>query len=88
MELLHLLRRIENWAALIKKILNSDPLVFPKCGEKMDIVAFIEYQVVIYNILVSMDLWSVSERPPPGPEYSLHHFANLLCVTGLCQEQV
>lgn len=33
----------------------------------MDIVAFIEDQVVIRKILVSMDLWDIPARPPPKP---------------------
>ena len=35
------------------------------CGEKMDIVSFIEDQVVIRKILTHLDLWTIPERPPP-----------------------
>lgn len=57
----------KRWAALIKKIWNTDPLVCTKCGEKMSISAFIDEFAVVKKILESMDLWSVPERPPPKP---------------------
>ena len=33
----------------------------------MGIVAFIEDQALIRNILVSLDLWEKPARPPPTP---------------------
>ena len=55
----------KRWAAWIQKVWGTDPLLCPKCGEKMHIIAFIEDQVVIWKILVSLDLWEKSARPPP-----------------------
>ena len=41
----------KNWARLIKKIYEVDPLVCPKCGGDMRIIAFIEDYKVIGKIL-------------------------------------
>jgi hypothetical protein len=55
----------KRWARWIQKVWGTDPLVCPKCGKKMGIVAFIEDQAVIREILTHLDLWTVPERPPP-----------------------
>ncbi|MFZ3106465.1 MAG: hypothetical protein WA105_03700 [Candidatus Hydromicrobium sp.] len=41
----------KSWARLIKKIYEVDPLICPKCGGLMKIIAFIEYYKVIKKIL-------------------------------------
>ena len=41
----------KSWARLIKKIYEVDPLVCPKCGGEMRIIAFIEDYKVIKKIL-------------------------------------
>ncbi len=57
----------KRWAAWINKIWNTDPLICPKCGATLEIIAFIEDHAVIKNILTSLDLWKIPERPPPKP---------------------
>lgn len=42
----------KNWARLIKKIYNIDPLVCPKCRGKMRIISAIEQAHVIEKILL------------------------------------
>lgn len=54
----------KNWARLIKKIYNADPLVCPKCHGKMRILSAIEQADVIEKILKHLGLW-LPERPPP-----------------------
>jgi hypothetical protein len=53
------------WARLIKKIYETDPLVCPKCQGPMTIISFLDDPAVVKRILVHLKLWEVSERSPP-----------------------
>ncbi|MBM4329733.1 MAG: hypothetical protein FJ117_00680, partial [Deltaproteobacteria bacterium] len=55
----------KNWARLIQKIYEVDPLTCPKCGGIMRILAFIEDQEVIKAILKHLGLWLVKSKPAP-----------------------
>ena len=55
----------KNWARLIQKIYNVDPLLCPKCLGSMRIIAFIEDQQIVKKILQHLDLWHVKRKPPP-----------------------
>jgi len=57
-----------NWARLIQKIYEVDPLTCTKCQGKMRIIAFIEDEEVIKKILKHLGLWDVKPRPPPGTQ--------------------
>ena len=54
-----------NWARLIQKIYEVDPLTCPKCQGRMRILAFIEDEEVIKKILKHLGLWERKARPPP-----------------------
>ena len=54
-----------NWARLIQKIYEVDPLTCAKCQGKMRIIAFIERPDVIKKILQHLGLWDRKARPPP-----------------------
>ena len=54
-----------NWARLIQKIYEVDPLLCPKCGGAMRVIAFIEERAVIEKILKHLGLWLVNSRAPP-----------------------
>jgi len=54
-----------NWARLIQKIYEVDPLVCPKCQGSMKIISFIEEHGVIEKILRHLDLWDVRNHDPP-----------------------
>jgi Putative transposase len=61
----------KGWAALIKQVYESDPLLCPKCGAEMKIIAFLErHQTeVIEKILRHCGLWEEGPaRGPPGAE--------------------
>jgi hypothetical protein len=49
----------QNWAHLIQKIYEVDPLVCPKCQGFMRIVAFIEDDRIIKKILKHLGLWEI-----------------------------
>jgi hypothetical protein len=63
----------KNWARLIQKIYEVDPLVCPKCQGVMRIISFIENAAVIRAILEHLGIWLVQNlsrrrpgsRPPP-----------------------
>ena len=54
-----------NWARLIQKIYEVDPLVCPKCSGEMRVIAFIEDEDVIGKILKHLGLWEVKRKPLP-----------------------
>ncbi|MFH1154828.1 MAG: IS91 family transposase, partial [Pseudomonadota bacterium] len=55
----------QNWARLIQKIYEVDPLVCPKCQGSMKIISFIEKLDVIEKILRHLDLWDSRNHDPP-----------------------
>jgi len=64
----------KNWARLIQKIYNVDPLLCPKCLGPMKIISFIDNSEIIKKILKHLGLWEVKQRPPPranGPPLNL-----------------
>ena len=74
----------KNWARLIQKIYEVDPLSCPKCHGRMPIISFIENEEVIKKILKHLDLWKISPpelwrvkaRPPPKanrPQPNVHY---------------
>jgi len=55
----------QNWARLIQKIYEVDPLVCPKCQGQMRIISFIEELDVIEKILHHLVLWDTRNHDPP-----------------------
>ncbi len=55
----------KNWAQLIQKIYNVDPLLCPKCSVSMKIISFIDDSEIIKKILNHLGLWDVKRKPPP-----------------------
>jgi len=55
-----------NWARLIQKIYEVDPLMCPKCSGKMKVISVIEDENVIKKILKHLGLWDQKARPPPN----------------------
>ena len=56
----------QNWARLIQKVYEVDPLICPKCQGKMRIIAFIEDAEVIKKILKHLGLWETRNHDPPA----------------------
>ena len=61
----------KNWARLIQKIYEVDPLTCPKCQGRMKIISFINEEEAIEKILKHLGLWEMMARPPPKPKASL-----------------
>jgi hypothetical protein len=60
----------KNWARLIQKVYDVDPLSCPGCGGKMRIISFVEEEAVIKKILSHLNLWLPQYHDPPDyPDY-------------------
>ena len=55
----------KNWARLIQKIYEVDPLTCPRCSGTMKVISVIEDEHIIGKILKHLGLWEVKPRPPP-----------------------
>ena len=54
----------KNWARLIQKIYNVNPLLCSKCSGSMRIIAFIEDEQLVKKILKHLGLWRIKRKPP------------------------
>jgi len=54
-----------NWARLIQKIYEIDPLICPQCKGSMRIISAIDNRHVIRAILEHLGLWTVRWKLPP-----------------------
>ena len=55
----------KNWARLIQKIYNVNPLLCAKCSGSIGIISLIDDAEIIKKILKHLDLWDVRRKPPP-----------------------
>jgi ribosomal protein S27E len=55
----------KGWAEMIRKVYEVDPLICPRCGGKMRVVAFLTEYVVVDRIIRHLKLTFVAEKPPP-----------------------
>jgi len=53
------------WAEMIRKVFEVDPLLCPRCGGRMRIIAFLTDYAVVDRIIHHLKLTFVAERPPP-----------------------
>jgi hypothetical protein len=61
------LRRLpaKGWAEMIRKVYEVDPMVCPRCGGTMKVIAFLTDYSVVDRIINHLKLTFVAERPPP-----------------------
>jgi hypothetical protein len=58
-----------DWARLIRRVYEVDPLVCPECGSRMNVISVIDTMDVIRKILKHLKLWEEPiPRAPPEPE--------------------
>jgi hypothetical protein len=55
----------KDWARLIQKIYEVDPLLCPRCNGSMYVIACIDDDQVIKKILKHLGLWEVKRKPAP-----------------------
>jgi len=64
-----------SWARLIRKIYEVNPLICPKCGGNMRIIAFIEDYKIAKKILDYLGIYEFErKRPPPKTEATSDEF--------------
>jgi hypothetical protein len=54
-----------SWARLIQKIYEVDPLICPRCGEMMKIIAFIEDYKIVKKILDYLGIYEFDKKRAP-----------------------
>jgi len=53
------------WAEMIRKVYEVDPMLCPKCGATMKIIAFLTDYPVVDKIINHLRLTFVASKPPP-----------------------
>jgi hypothetical protein len=56
----------KGWAEMIRKIYEVDPMICPRCGGRMRVVAFLTEHAVVDQIIRHLELTFVAEKPPPA----------------------
>jgi hypothetical protein len=56
----------KGWAAMIRKVYEVDPMVCPKCGGTMKVVAFVTDYQAVDRIIAHLKLKFIAEKPPPS----------------------
>jgi hypothetical protein len=55
----------KGWAEMIRKVYEVDPLLCPRCGGTMKVIAFITDYSVVDRIINHLKLTFVASKPPP-----------------------
>ena len=55
----------KGWAEMIRKVYEVDPMLCPKYGGRMKVIAFLTDFSVVDRIIGHLKLTFVAERPPP-----------------------
>jgi hypothetical protein len=55
----------KGWAEMIRKVYEVDPMVCPRCGGTMKIIAFLTEFSVVDRIINHLKLTFVADKPPP-----------------------
>jgi hypothetical protein len=56
----------KGWAEMIRKVYEVDPMLCPRCGGTMRVIAFLTDYAVVDRIINHLKLTFVAERPPPS----------------------
>ena len=56
----------KGWAEMIRKVYEVDPMICPKCGGTMKVIAFITEYKVVDRIIDHLKLTFVADKPPPS----------------------
>jgi hypothetical protein len=55
----------KGWMEMIRKVYEVDPLICPRCGGRMKVIAFLTENAVVDRIIRHLELTFVAEKPPP-----------------------
>lgn len=56
----------KGWAEMIRKVYEVDPMICPRYGGRMKVVAFMTDYAVVDRIIRHLELTFAAERPPPS----------------------
>ena len=56
----------KGWAEMIRKVYEVDPMICPRCGATMKIIAFLTDYAVVDKIIDHLKLTFVADKPPPA----------------------
>ncbi len=56
----------KGWAEMIRKVYEVDPMICPRCGGRMKVVAFLTEHAVVDRIIRHLKLTFAAEKPPPS----------------------
>jgi hypothetical protein len=59
----------KGWAEMIRKVYEANPMVYPRCGGRMRVVAFLTEYAVVDRIIRHLALTFATEKPPPAPVF-------------------
>ena len=59
----------KGWAEMIRKVYEVDPIICPRCGGRMKVVAFLTEPAVVDRIIRHLELTFAAEKPPPYPAF-------------------
>jgi hypothetical protein len=59
-----------DWARMIHKIYEVDPLCCPICRHQMRIISILEAGPIVKKILIHPDLWDTRNHDPPSEDDS------------------
>ncbi len=51
---------------MIRKVYEVDPMICPRCGGRMKVVAFLTERAVVDRIIRHLELTFAAEKPPPA----------------------
>jgi len=54
----------KGWTEMIRKVYEVDPMVCPRCGATMKVIAFLTDYAVVDRLINHLRLTFVAERPP------------------------
>jgi ribosomal protein S27E len=56
----------KGWAEMIRKVYEVDPMICPRCGGIMKVIAFLMEYAVVDRIIRHLGLTFAAEKPPPS----------------------
>ena len=56
---------------MIRKVYEVDPMICPRCGGRVRVVAFLTEYAVVDRIIRHLELTFVAEKPPPAHVFEL-----------------
>jgi Ribonuclease G/E len=56
----------KGWVEMIRKVYEVDPMICPRCGGRMRVVAFLTEHAVVDRIIRHLELTFGAEKPPPA----------------------